>query len=181
MRFEIRNVERHATIVSFARMKFELQPTLRGDLLELRPLRPEDYDAVYGAASDPLIWAGHPQPDRYKPEVFQAYWDGALESGGAFAIIERATGRIIGSSRYCNLTDDEVEIGWTFLQREFWGGRYNRELKSLMIDHAVQFRDRIVFVVGETNLRSRRAMEKIGGRIVGTDGGRLVYAVLKAH
>ena len=145
-------------------MDFDLQPTLKGELIELRPLGPQDFDALFSAASDPKIWEQHPENDRYQREVFQRFFDGALESRGAFAIIERKSGRIIGSSRYCNLdlTTREVEIGWTFLEREFWGGTYNRELKQLMLDHAFRFVDRVVFVVGENNIRSQKALAKIG-------------------
>jgi RimJ/RimL family protein N-acetyltransferase len=144
--------------------QFELQPTLRGELLELRPLRRDDFDALFTAASDPLIWEQHPESDRYKREVFQRYFDSAMESGGAFAIVDIASGRIIGSSRFCNLNADasEVEIGWTFLERAFWGGRYNRELKCLMLEHAFRLVDRVLFVVGENNLRSQKALTKIG-------------------
>ena len=143
-----------------------LQPTLTGDVIELRPLRSDDFDALFSAASDPRIWEQHPENDRYQRDVFQKYFDGALESKGAFAIIERKSGRIIGSSRYCNLDskNSEVEVGWTFLDRQFWGGIYNRELKKLMLDHAFRFVERVVFVVGEKNLRSQKALEKIGAR-----------------
>ena len=145
-------------------MDFDLQPALKGDLIELRPLGPQDFDALFSTASDPKIWEQHPESDRYQREVFERFFDGALESRGAFAIIERKSGRIIGSSRYCNLdlTNREVEIGWTFLEREFWGGTYNRELKQLMLDHAFRFVDRVVFVVGENNIRSQKALTKIG-------------------
>ena len=133
-------------------------------LLTLRPLVPTDWDALFAVASDPRIWEQHPEPDRYTREVFQRYFDGALASRGAFAIVERASGRIVGSSRYCNLdpAGHEVEIGWTFLARAFWGGVYNRELKTLMLDHAFRFVERVVFVVGEHNVRSQRALGKIG-------------------
>ena len=146
---------------------FELQPTLRGKLIELRPLRPDDWDALYDAAKDPLIWEQHPEPTRYQPDVFRKYFDGAIESRGAFAIIDRSTGRIIGSSRYCDLrlAESRVEIGWTFLERKYWGGDYNGELKRLMIDHAFKFVERVIFVVGANNQRSRRALEKIGAKL----------------
>lgn len=149
-------------------MEFDLQPTLTGKLIALRPLAPADFDALFAAASDPLIWEQHPEPDRYQPAVFQRYFDGAIESKGAFAIIDRASGRVIGSTRYCNLDPPkhEVEIGWTFLRRAFWGGRYNGELKSLMLDHALRFVNRVVFVVGQNNIRSQRALTKIGARLV---------------
>ena len=151
-----------------ASVKFELQPTLKGNLIELRPLTREDFDALFAAASDPLIWKQYPENDRYKREVFQRFFDGAIDSKGAFAIIERKSGRIIGSSRYCNLNsaEREVEIGWTFLERTFWGGSYNRELKSLMLDHAFRFVDRVLFVVGENNVRSQKALRNIGARFL---------------
>lgn len=151
-------------VMGNADVTFDLQPTLRGDLIDLRPLTPDDFDALYEAAGDPLIWKQHPETNRHERDVFQRYFDGAIESRGAFAIMDRATGRIIGSSRYCDLkpSESQVEIGWTFLERAYWGGAYNRELKSLMIAHALRFVDRVVFVVGENNLRSQRALEKIG-------------------
>jgi RimJ/RimL family protein N-acetyltransferase len=148
-------------------MEFDLQPRLTGTLLELRPVLPSDFEALLEAASDPLIWEQHPERNRHERAAFQRYFDGALESKGALVVIERASGRIIGSSRYCNLdaARSEVEIGWTFLERAFWGGACNRELKSLMLDHAFRFVEWVVFVVGENNLRSQRALQKIGARL----------------
>jgi N-acetyltransferase len=167
---------------------FDLQPTLKGELIELRPLGPQDFDALFAAASDPKIWEQHPESDRHQRKVFQRFFDGALESKGAFAIIERKSGRIIGSSRYCNLdlANREVEVGWTFFEREFWGGIYNRELKQLMLEHAFRFVDRVVFVVGEQNFRSQKALAKIGAsflkktQLLGDDGTiktNLVFAI----
>ena len=163
-------------------MDFELQPTLMGTLIELRPLMPNDFDALFKAASDPLIWEQHPEKERYKREVFQKYFDSAIESRGAFAIIDRKSGRIIGSSRYWNLdpANSEVEIGWTFLERAYWGGEYNGELKSLMLAHAFRFVDRVVFVIGENNFRSQKAVEKIGATFLRKrDDNKVVYAILK--
>jgi RimJ/RimL family protein N-acetyltransferase len=146
-------------------MQFELQPHLKGDLVELRPLGPDDFDVLYAVASDPLIWEVHPEPDRYKKEVFRRFFTTAMESGGAFLVIDRRTGDAIGSSRYSHLDParSEIEIGWTFLARSHWGGRYNREMKRLMLRHAFRFVGSVVFLVGPQNLRSRRAVEKIGG------------------
>lgn len=92
-----------------------------------------------------------------------------MASGGAFAVIEKASGRIIGSSRFWNWQPErEVEIGWTFLERRFWGGEYNRELKALMIGHALRFVPRVIFLVGENNVRSQRALQKIGATRAGS-------------
>jgi RimJ/RimL family protein N-acetyltransferase len=145
-------------------MPFDLQPTLQGELVTLRPLRPEDYPALYAVASDPLIWEQHPNHDRYREPVFQEFFRGALESGGAFIVQDAKDGRVIGSSRYhgCDEKSSEVEIGWTFLARSHWGGVYNGEMKQLMLRHAFRFVDRVIFVIGSRNLRSQRAVEKIG-------------------
>jgi N-acetyltransferase len=145
----------------------ELQPHLVGDLLELRPLRPEDWEDLFAAGSDPLIWEQHPARNRYKEEHFKEYFRGALESGGAFVVVDRKTGKIVGSSRYCNPAKREIEIGWTFLARSHWGGAYNGEMKRLMLSHAFQFVDSVLFVVGADNLRSQKAVEKIGGVVIG--------------
>ena len=158
-------------------MSFELQPTLRGELVTLRPLRPDEFDALYAVASDPLIWEQHPQPDRYKEEVFREYFRGAIESGGAFLVLDAKTGEIIGSTRFYEYheAESEIEIGWTFLARSRWGGAYNREMKQRMVRHALQYVDTVVFRVGMQNMRSQRAMEKIGGLRAGTrldDQGR---------
>lgn len=149
---------------------FDLQPTLTGKLLKLRPLRPEDYDALYRAASDPLIWEQHPSFDRYKEEVFKGYFDSAIDSGGALIILDARTDEVIGSSRYYGLDENssEIEIGWTFLTTKYWGGTYNRELKSLMLDHAFKYVDHVLFFVGPNNRRSRKAVEKLGAVYVDT-------------
>jgi RimJ/RimL family protein N-acetyltransferase len=149
---------------------FDLQPTLTGERLELRPLRPDDRDALYAAGSDPLIWEQHPERDRYTPEVFRRYFDSGLASGGAFVVVDRRDGRIVGSTRFNGYDEaaSEIEIGWTFLTREYWGGSYNREMKRLLVDHALRFVTRVVFMVGATNTRSQKAMEKIGGVRAGT-------------
>jgi RimJ/RimL family protein N-acetyltransferase len=151
-------------------MAFNLQPTLHGDILELRPLRAEDFQNLYAVASDPLIWEQHPAKDRYQEEVFKAFFREALESGGALIAIDCKDGRVIGSSRFhgYNPEKSEIEIGWTFLARSHWGGLYNREMKQLMLKHAFKFVDRVVFLVGPQNFRSQKAMEKIGGVRVGS-------------
>lgn len=167
-------------------MAFDLQPTLQGELLALRPLRPEDFPALYDVASDPLIWEQHPSPDRYKEDVFRNFFREALESGGALIATSADAGRVIGSSRFHGYDTErsEIEIGWTFLARSCWGGAYNREMKKLMLQHAFRFVENVVFLVGPQNVRSRRAMEKIGGALVGsrTRQGResVVYRITSA-
>ena len=148
----------------------DLQPVLRGELLELRPLRPDDFEPLYAVASDPLIWEQHPVRDRHLVEVFREFFRTGLESGGGLVALDRRDGAIIGSSRYHGHDPirREVEIGWTFLARQYWGGRYNGEMKRLMLEHAFGFVDRVIFVIGPQNFRSRRAVEKIGATLAGS-------------
>jgi RimJ/RimL family protein N-acetyltransferase len=167
---------------SFA-MTFELQPTLRGELVELRPLREEDFDALFAVASDPLIWEQHPASDRYQERVFRDFFDGAMASGGAFIVMDGRSGAVIGSSRYFgyNAAESEVEIGWTFLARSHWGGKYNGEMKQLMLRHAFRFVKTVVFLIGPNNIRSQRAVEKIGavrtGRVSADGRESLVFSL----
>src|SRR5207249_9823494 len=151
-------------------MPFDLQPVLKGKLLELRPLRAEAFADLFAVAADPLIWEQHPAKDRYQQEQFRVFFREALESGGALVAIDTKDGRVIGSSRFHGYDGDksEVEIGWTFLARSYWGGRYNGEMKQLMLQHAFRFVDRVVFLVGLHNRRSQRAVEKLGGVRVGS-------------
>ena len=145
-------------------MPFDAQPMLEGELLVVRPLRAEDVDALYEVARDPLLWEQHPQRDRWREDVFRRFFAEQLASGGGLAVVDRATGAVIGSSRYLDYDEaaSEVEIGWTFLARPYWGGVYNGELKRLMVEHAFRFVERVVFLVDPNNLRSRRAVEKLG-------------------
>jgi RimJ/RimL family protein N-acetyltransferase len=149
---------------------FDYQPTLEGELLRLRPLRADDFDALYDAASDPAIWEQHPVQDRHEEAVFRPYFDSLLESREAVVVIDRVAATVIGMSRYHGYDAErsEVEIGWTFLVRAYWGGTYNRELKDLMLGHAFRFVRAVVFLVGMENVRSRRSLEKIGAIRVGT-------------
>jgi RimJ/RimL family protein N-acetyltransferase len=145
----------------------DLQPTLTGDTLLLKPLRAEDFEALYAVASDPRIWEMHPEPVRWQREFFQRYFSAGMASGGAFLITEKSSGKIIGSSRYYdwNPAEQSIAIGFTFLARSHWGGRTNHELKRLMLDHAFGFARTVWFHVGPENYRSRRAMEKIGATL----------------
>lgn len=144
------------------------QPFLSGSLLQLRPLKATDFDELFAAASDPLIWEMHPDRERYRRERFELYFQSGLDSGGALAVIAQESGKIIGSSRFTghHLPSSSIEIGYTFLTRDNWGSQANNELKRLMLNHAFQFVDRVYFVVGRGNFRSQRALAKIGARLV---------------
>jgi RimJ/RimL family protein N-acetyltransferase len=160
------------------------QPVLEGARVRLRPSTPADWGALYAVASDPLLWAVHPAHDRWQEGVFRAYFDAGIASGGALTIIDTTTGAVIGSSRFDNWRPeaDEIEIGWTYLARSHWGGGYNAEIKRLMLDHIHRFVTTVVFTVGVDNVRSRRAMEKIGGTLrAGPPEMRLMAGEMKPH
>ena len=155
-------------------MPFDLQPTLLGPLVTLRPLTPADHDRLFAVAKDPLIWEQHPDKTRCRPDGFKAFFQQALDSGGALLAMDSGSGLVIGSSRYHGYDEaaGEIEVGWTFLARSHWGGRYNADMKRLMLDHAFRYVGRVVFLIDPANHRSQRAVEKIGATRAGlrTDG-----------
>ncbi len=143
------------------------QPTLEDERLLLRPLVADDWDELFAIASDPAVWEQHPYHDRWRKEVFAEFFADALDKGGALAIIDKTSGAIIGSSRFQGFSEDDggsVEIGWTFFAPRFWGKGINPAAKRLMLAHAFQYVGRADFLVGETNYRSRIALENIGAQ-----------------
>jgi RimJ/RimL family protein N-acetyltransferase len=143
----------------------DFQPTLTGPAVTIRPMSVSDWPELFHAASDPEIWKLHPASNRYTEPAFRKYFDSGIASQTAFVFVDRTDHRLIGASRYYghDAALSEIEIGWTFIVREHWGGAANREVKRLMLDHAFTFVDTVVFWVGEKNFRSQGAMTKIGG------------------
>lgn len=146
---------------------FDIQPVLVGDKVTLRPLEAQDFDALYAVASDPAIWAMHPFPDRHQRDVFEDFFKGAMASSGAFAVVDKQSGKVIGSTRLANYADEtsEIEIGWTFYATAYWRDGTNREVKALLLSHIFPHVDIVVFRVGAHNLRSRTAVERLGARL----------------
>ena len=153
-------------------MKFDLQPYLNGQLVCIRPLLNSDYESLYNAASDLLIWEQHQDEQRYTRPGFDQFFSDSMSSGGALCILDNKDNMVIGSSRYkiIDLAEGIVEIGWTFLKRNYWGGSYNREVKQLMINHALKSFKNVVFYVNKNNYRSQKALEKIGAARISTYG-----------
>ena len=147
-------------------MKFELQPSLENNLVSIQPLRTTDFEMLYRVASDPLIWEQHPNKNRYQRDAFDVFFRGAIRSGGAFLVFDKQADRLIGSSRFCELNPEakSISIGYTFLARDHWGGSYNPALKSLMLAHAFRFVETVIFHIGALNIRSQKAIEKLGAR-----------------
>jgi len=154
----------HRRFTGFLKMDFDLQPFLENDLVSLRPLSQADFKALYIVASDPLLWEQHQNQDRYTKENFTKFFNEGIISKGALVITDVKTNKIIGSSRFKSIEEGVIEIGWSFLDRDFWGGKYNRVFKQLMINYALQYCKHVVFYVNNKNFRSQRAMEKLGAK-----------------
>ena len=146
-------------------MPFDLQPVfLEDDLIKLLPLQKSDFNRLFEVASDPKIWEQHPNPNRYRLEDFTNYFKGAIESKGAFIVLDAKTNEVVGCSRFYDYNEQEnsILIGYTFIGTRYWGIGYNKSLKKLMLDHAFQFIDKVIFHIGANNIRSQKAIEKIG-------------------
>lgn len=150
-------------------MKFDLQPTLKDNIVKLAPLAAADFEALYAVACDPLIWEQHPNKNRYQREVFENFFEGAINSGGAFLVYENETGQVIGSSRYYELDEENssIAVGYTFIGRDYWGKGHNKAMKQLMFNHAFQYIDKVILHIGSTNFRSQKAIEKLGAKKTG--------------
>ncbi|UTX48802.1 GNAT family N-acetyltransferase [Chryseobacterium sp. MA9] len=147
-------------------MNFSVQPVLENEEFQLIPLQQGDFESLYEVASDPKVWEQHPNKDRYKKEVFENFFTGAMESKGAFKIIEKATGDVLGSSRYYDFDeeDNHIFIGYTFYGTKSWGKGINPQVKKLMLDYIFQFVDKVHFHIGKENFRSQTALERLGGQ-----------------
>lgn len=147
-------------------MSFDIQPVLKNQQVQLIPLQATDFDALFLVASDPKIWEQHPTPDRYKREVFSKFFEGAIESKGAFLIIDLGTGEIAGSTRFYGYDENAatIRIGYTFYATRYWGTGLNPLVKALMMDYAFQFVDTIELEVGSNNRRSQIAVERLGAK-----------------
>jgi RimJ/RimL family protein N-acetyltransferase len=146
---------------------FDLQPThLKNELIELRPLQATDFESLYQIASDPLIWEQHPIKNRYQRPAFETFFSDGITSRGAFLILDARLNKAIGSTRYYDYDQNkkQVAIGYTFLSRDRWGTLYNRALKMLMLDYAFNFVDTVIFHIGSENIRSQKAILKLGSK-----------------
>jgi len=171
-------------------MQPDWQPVLRGTRVHLRPLYASDLDALHAAAADPLVWAQHSETNRHERAVFERFFAGALASRGALVVAEAATGRIVGSSRWYDWdpATRSVVMGYTFLARDHWGTGTNREVKQLMLAHSFQWAETVWFHVSPGNLRSQRALERIGAQldreelvlVGGTPSPRRIYRIQRA-
>ncbi|RAI97670.1 RimJ/RimL family protein N-acetyltransferase [Chitinophaga skermanii] len=152
-------------------MNFSVQPTLENDIAILYPLQADDFEALFAVASDPKVWEQHPNKDRYKRDIFMNFFDGALKSGGAFKVVEKASGQVCGSSRFYdyNEAENSIFVGYTFYGTAFWGKGLNPSVKKLMLDYIFQYVDKVLFHIGADNIRSQIAIGRIGAKKIGEE------------
>ena len=141
-----------------------LQPTLKNNLIIAQPLKADDFERLYAAASDPLIWEQHPNKNRFQRQVFENYFTGAIESGGAFLVKDIKTNKVIGSSRYSDYDEanNSIAVGYTFFVRSHWGGGFNYALKTEMLNYIFPFVEEVHFFIGALNKRSQISIERFG-------------------
>lgn len=163
-------------------LNFNLQPEiLENKIIKLIPLQEDHFETLYEIASDPLVWEQHPIKDRYKKDVFKSFFEGALSSKGSFLILDQETNEVIGTTRFYDYNPEKsnVGIGYTFIGRKFWGGSYNAAAKKLLIDYAFKTVDSILFHVGAENIRSQKAVLKLGAvkrnEIIYPDNGGVLH------
>lgn len=152
-------------------MNFSIQQILENEKIILYPLQEQDFEALYSVASDPRIWEQHPNKDRWKREVFQVFFDGAIQSKGAYKIVDKATNAIIGSTRFYDYDEQSssIFIGYTFYATSSWGKGINQSVKLMMLDYIFRFVSDVFFHIGSTNIRSQIAIGRIGAEKVGEE------------
>ncbi|WP_300596623.1 GNAT family N-acetyltransferase [Niabella sp.] len=143
---------------------FSIQPVLENAYVKLIPLKETDFERLFAVASDPAIWQMHPNKDRYQRKVFETFFEGALQSGGAFLCEAPPNGGLAGSTRFYNYDPQEnsIFIGYTFYATKFWGTGLNTQVKQLMLEYIFQFVNTVYFHIGAENYRSQKAIEKLG-------------------
>lgn len=152
-------------------MDFSIQNILENENFKLVPLKEDDFERLFAVASDPKVWEQHPNKDRYKREIFENFFQGAIQSKGAFLILDKTSNEVLGSTRFYDFDEENnsILIGYTFYGTKSWGKNINPQVKKLMLDYIFQFAETVIFHVGKENIRSQKAMEKLGAKKIGEE------------
>ena len=156
---------------------------LENESISLFQIKEKDFEQLYLVASDPTIWAQHPENDRWKKEKFSIFFIKGLQNRyGFLLIVEKFTNQIIGSTRFYSYDkiDKAIRIGFTFISKKYWGTSINFQVKKIMLNYAFQYLDKVYFDIGANNFRSRKAVEKIGAHLFSDNKqGSVVYIIKK--
>lgn len=156
-------------------MSIDVSPTLENEFVLLSPLTLKNYQELIPVASQEKLVQYSPS-DIYTPETLQNYVTIALEQKERmisipFIIFDKTRQQYAGSTRYMNIhwKNKVLEIGSTWIGKEFQGSGLNTQMKHLMIDYAFDIMDfeKVEFRIDERNIRSRKAVEKLGGILEG--------------
>jgi RimJ/RimL family protein N-acetyltransferase len=148
---------------------------LTGETVKLIPLEKEHFEKLFIAASDKKLWQFTPL-DCSKQDTFNSVYNFAIaerEKGNQypFVIYHKATNEVIGSTRLFEIfpNDKKLEIGWTWIIAKYWATEVNFECKLLLLTYCFEVLKtrRVQLKTDAVNLRSRKAIEKIGGQLEG--------------
>ena len=148
-------------------------PQLENEEALLQPLEEGDFEALYELGRDPRIWEQHPQSDRWKEEIFRRFFDEAIERQGAYRIIEKSSGSLVGTTRIydADVARGRIKVGYTFLATRFWGTGLNLRVKELLLNELFSTFEEVLFEIGERNGRSRTAIGRLGAcQVEGSEG-----------
>ena len=152
--------------------------------ISLLQIKKENFEGLYLVASDPIIWEQHPENDRWKKEKFNIFFKSALKNElGCFSIFDNSHNKFFGSTRFYSYDENDkaVRIGYTYIAPEYWGTTTNNSIKKMMLDYIFKYLDKVYFDIGEQNLRSRKATEKLGAKLFLDDGGGMVVYLLNKN
>ena len=145
----------------------------------LRQLNNNDFDLLYNIGKNKNIWEQHPESDRWKREKFNIFFNNGIKNiFGLYGIYDKSKNTIVGSTRYYSYSkkNNSIKIGFTFLTPEYWGTDTNLQIKTLMLGYAFNYVENIYFDIGKNNIRSRKAIEKIGATLhLDADIGNVLY------
>lgn len=162
--FKLGNDEQTDIMMKKSISSIDIQPVLETETILLTPVQEKDFESLYTAASDPKIWEQHPNKDRWKKEIFKTFFEGAIQSKGAFLIIDKNNKSVIGSTRFYDYNEQEksIQIGYTFYTTQSWGKGINSLVKTLMLNYIFDFVSKVYFQVGAENIRSQIAISRLG-------------------
>ena len=154
-------------------MKKWLTPTeLRGATVTLKPMTTSDSEALVAAASDGKLWelwyTGVPSPTNIDDYIAFALGEHEADRALPFVVVDNATGRVIGSTRYLNAEPEHrhLEIGYTWYSASFQRTRVNTECKWLLLSYAFEQLNAIVveFRTHWHNQASRAGITRLGAK-----------------
>lgn len=148
---------------------------LEGEKVILSPLQEEHFDELINNSQNELIWTYMPVNGMNKALLHSVLKEALIKQNNSeqypFVIIDKKNHKIIGSTRYLQLNEEHrnLEIGYSWYLPEYWGKGYNEESKFLLLNHCFEVLKtvRVQLIASDKNLRSRKAILRIGAQFEG--------------